>query len=96
VKAQNWIFSIRYAPEGVRDHRRYAVVGPACVSTVEAALHLANMPEAVRSEVRADETVRRFVDGTLDPDLSGYYVPCPFPMSSAWLICIGSVHEVLA
>jgi len=95
VKVQDWIFSVRYAPEGVRDFRRSAVVGPARVSTVEAALHLANMPESVRAEIRADETVRKFVDGMLDPDMSGYYASCPVATASSWFICIGSVHEVL-
>ena len=95
MKVQDWIFSVRYAPEGVRDFRRCAVVGPARASTVESALHLANMPEAVRAEIRADETVRKFVDGTLDPDMSGYYVSAPVALVSSWYICIGSVHEVL-
>lgn len=100
MKAQNWIFSIRYRPEGERDLRRYAVVGPARASTVEAALHLACVPENVRAEVRSDETVRKFVDGRLDPDgldrASGYYAPCPFPTSSDWIVCIGSVQEVIS
>lgn len=89
-----WIFSIRYAPEGVRDFYRHAVVGPAHVSTVEAALCLAGVPEAVRAEIRADATVRLFVEGALDPAESGYYAPQPFPMSRRWIVCIGSVHEV--
>ena len=95
MKPQFWIFSVRYAPEGERDFRRHAVVGPPRDSTVEAALSLAGIPEAVRAEIRADETVRRFVDGLLDPELTGYYVPHPFPTASSWLVCIGPVHEVL-
>jgi hypothetical protein len=87
----NWIFSIRYAPEGVRDFRRRAVVGPARPSTVEAALHLAGVPEAVRAEIRADATVRIFIEGALASE-EGYYV-CP--MSGSWHVCIGPVHEVL-
>jgi len=92
---QDWLFSVRYAPEGTRDFCRRAVVGPGHASTVEAVLHLADVPEDVRAEIRADETVRKFVEGNLDPEASGYYAPCPYPMSRSWLICIGSVHEVL-
>jgi hypothetical protein len=95
MKEQRWIFSIRYAPEGVRDFCRRAVVGPAQAATVEAALHLAGIPEAERSEIRADATVRSFVDGALDSEESGYYAPQPFPLSRSWVVCIGSVHEVL-
>lgn len=90
----HWIFSIRYAPDGVRDFCRRAIVGPAHSSTVEAALHLAGVPEAVRAEIRADATVRMFVEGALDPEESGYYAPHPFPMVRPWIVCIGSVHEV--
>ena len=92
---QNWIISVRYAAEGVRDFRRRAVVGPACASTVEAALHLAEVPEAVRADIRAQQTVRDFVDGRLDPDGTGYYVPKPMPAASEWLVCIGPVHAVI-
>ena len=95
MKVQDWIFSVRYAPEGVRDFCRAAVVDPARASTVEAALHLAKVPEVVCAEIRAAQTVRDFVDGQLDPDLSGYYVPKPMLTSSEWLVCIGPVHEVL-
>lgn len=95
MKVQDWVFSIRYAPEGVRDLCRRAVVGPARSSTVEAALHLAGVPEDVRAEIRANETVRKFVEGALDPELTGYYVPSPFPTASSWLVCIGPVHEVI-
>jgi hypothetical protein len=90
-----WIFSIRYAPEGVRDFCRRAVVGPAHFLTVEAALHLTGVPEAVCAEIRADATVRLFVEGALDPTESGYYAPRPFPTSRSWIVCIGPVHEVL-
>ena len=95
MKVQDWIFSVRYAPEGERSFRRCAIVGPARASTVEAVLHLAEMPEPVRAEIRADETVRKFVDGGLDPDTSGYYAPCPVATASSWIVCIGSVHEVI-
>jgi len=91
----NWIFSIRYAPDGVCDFSRWAVVGPAQLSTVERALDLARVPEAVRIEIRADATVRLFVDGALDFGERGYYAPCPFVTARSWLVCIGSVHEVL-
>lgn len=94
TSAVHWIFSIRYAPEGSGDYRRRAVVGPAQASTVETALNLAEVSEAVRTEIRADPTVRLFVEGTLDPEASGYYAPMPYSLSRPWLICIGSVHEV--
>jgi len=95
VKGQDWIFSIRYRSEDVRFLRRCAIVGPARAATVEAVLHLANVPEDVRAEIRADETVRKFVDNLLDPEESGYYAPCPLSTASPWIVCIGSVHEVL-
>lgn len=91
MKVQNWIFSVRLWSEDIRAMRRTAVVGPACASTVETALHLADVPEVVRAEIRTDKTVRKFVEGALDPETCGYYVPCP------WVsICIGPVHEVLS
>ena len=96
MKAQDWIFTVRYAPEGVQDFWRSAVVGPARESTVEAALHLAEVPEAIRAEICAEQTVRDFIEGRLDPESTGYYVTHPMrASSSAWLVCLGSVHEVL-
>jgi hypothetical protein len=91
---REWIFSIRYAPEGARFCRR-AVVGPAGASTVEAALQLAAVSGDVRTEILADATVRKFVEGGLDFEESGYYAPQPFPTSRRWIICIGPVHAVL-
>lgn len=96
MKVQDWIFSVRYRPEGERDFRRHAVVGPARASTVEAALHLAGVPEAVRVEIRANRTVREFVDGRLDADRSGYHAPCPLSAAAFWIVCIGSIQEVLS
>jgi hypothetical protein len=96
VKVQDWIFSVRYRPEGERDLRRFAVVGPARASTVEAALHLAGTPERVRAEIRSNEVVRKFVEGALDPDASGHYAPCPLTAASDWIVCIGSIQEVLS
>ena len=95
MKAQDWIFSVRFWPDDNKcDFRRSAVVGPGRASTVEAALHLANVPETVRVQIRANETVRKFVEGTLDPEATGYYAPFPFPSNRSWIVCIGSVHEV--
>ena len=93
---QDWIFTVCYAPEGSDSFRRYPVVGPARSSTVEAALHLASMPEPVRAQVRADETVRKFVEGRLDPQMHGYYAHNRIGSSPGWAVCIGSVQEVLA
>ena len=95
MRAQDWIFSIRYAPEGARDFSRRAVVGPAQLSTVEAALYLVDVPEDIRAEICSDATVRKFVEGALDPEERGYYAPHPFPTSRPWIICIGPVHEVI-
>jgi len=95
MKEQDWIFSVRVWIEGAYGMRRSAIVGPARASTVEAVLHLAELPEDVRAEIRADETVRKFVEGTLDPETSGYHAPCPYPMSKSWVVCIGSVHAVV-
>ena len=96
MKIPQWLVSVRYAPEGVRDFQRRAVVGPARQSTIEAALALAGVPEAVCAEIRADTVVQKFVEGQLDFEGYGYYVPCPMPTSSSWLVCIGPVHEVLS
>lgn len=106
MKVQNWIFSVRYCPlqpEGstLPAIVRWAVVGPARSSTVEAALHLAKVPEHYRVEIRGHQTVRDFIDGKLDPKLHGYYVDSPVRREEdwrsygEWTIGIGSVHEVL-
>lgn len=105
MKAQNWIFSIRYCPPQLGGPLpaidRWAVVGPARASTVEAALHLAKVPEELRAGIRANEVVRAFIDGKLDPAKSGYYVDSAprreesWRAHASWTICIGSVHEVL-
>ncbi len=91
-KQQNWIFSVRY-------QKRFAVVGPARVSTVEAALHLAAVPEETRAKIRAHAVVRDFVEGRLDPEEHGYYASyysndCT-SSEIGWSLCIGSVQEVL-
>jgi hypothetical protein len=61
---------------------------------VEAALHLVGAPEEICAEIRADATVRLFVEGVLDPEGSGYCAPQSFSMSRRWIVGIGSVHEV--
>ena len=96
AQEQRWIFTVRYRPEGERDLRRYAVVGPARASTVEAVLHLAGAPEHVRTQIRSNEIVRKFVEGALDSDTSGHYAPCPLTAASDWIVCIGSIQAVLA
>ncbi len=90
MKVQDWIFSVHFRGEDSYLTRRFAIVGPARASTVEAALHQAGISEDVRLEIRTDATVRAFVEGRLDPKGRGYYTS-----SSSWDICIGSVHEVL-
>lgn len=95
---KDWIFSVRYWEP--RLHKapavyRWAVVGPGRSSTVEAALHLAKVPEEIRAEIRANAVVRDFVEGRLDPDRTGYHVPSDPKSPSGWLVCIGPVHEVL-
>jgi len=95
VPVQRWIFTVRYSPEGERGLPRFAVVGPARISTVEAALHLASVPEHVRVEIRNNEIVRKFVEGALDPAIQGYYAPCPLNAASNWVICIGSIQAVV-
>src|SRR5947209_8451277 len=82
MKSQDWIFSVRYRRPDERELRRWAVVGPARASTVEAALHLADVPETARLKIRADEVVRKFVEGLLDPEATGYYAPCPLSAAS--------------
>ena len=96
MKVQDWIFTVRYCPEGERELRRFTVVGPGRASTVETVLQLGSVPEAVRAEIRANEIVRKFVDGQLDPEESGYYAPCPLMTASSWIVCIGSVQEVIS
>ena len=88
MKMQKWIFSVRHSG-------RHAVVGPAGPSTVEAALHLAKLPEDVRSEIRACPIVQEFIDAKLDP-AQNYYYQAPDETILPWAVCIGSVHEVLA
>jgi hypothetical protein len=96
VKDQVWIFSIRLWADDPRAQRRWAIVGPARASTVESALRLADLPEAVRAEIRADQTVRKFVNGMLDPETSGYHIQPAFPPALSWVVCIGSIQEVIA
>ena len=105
MNAQTWIFTVRYwTPQSGRAPAvdRWAVVGAACSSTVEAALHLAKVPEEIRTEIRSHAVVRDFVEGKLDRDRTGYYVQNDadrrdprFGGRSSWLVCIGPVHEVL-
>ncbi len=92
---QQWIFSIHY-----NDIRR-AVVGPAGVTMVEAALDLVDASDDARADVRGCEIVRDFVEGRLDPGRRGYYHDSyggsyqnPKPGLS-WCVCIGPVHEVM-
>ena len=87
MKVQDWIFSVRYSD------KRHAVVGPARISTVEAVLHLAAMPEEARARFRGSALVRDFVERRLDPEHGGYYFYVDDETS--WTICIGAVHEVL-
>lgn len=96
MREQLWVISVRYRPEGARDLRRCAVVGPARASTVEAVLHLAGIPEAMRAELRADALVRKFVEGALDPETSGYYAPCPLVAAADWIVCVGSIQAVMS
>ena len=93
MKVQDWIFSIRYCGEDARVMDRRAVVGPARAATVEAALM--GVPEMARVEIRANEMVRKFIDGLLDPEKSGYYIPSSVASTSPWLVCIGSIQEVI-
>ena len=97
MKAQSWIFTVRYWEEGRSlDIDRWAVVGPGRASTVEAALHLASLPEEVRAQIRANSTVREFVDGLLDSDKTGYYVhEVAHKPHRSWVVCIGPIHAVL-
>lgn len=99
MKVQDWIFSVRYwqpQPEGpLPPIDRWAVVGPSRASTVEAALHLAKVPEELRADIRTNDVVRDFIEGRLDPDKSGYYVHSEPRSDRSWVVCIGSVHEVL-
>jgi hypothetical protein len=97
VKVQNWIFSVSYEHlDGKRDIRRLAVVGAGHAATVERALRLAGVSDKVRAEIYADAVVRKFVEGLLDPETRGYYTRCPIGEEPGWVICIGSVHEVLS
>lgn len=72
--------------------KRVAIVGPARPSTVEKALHLAGAPEDLRAEIRADKTVRRFIEGALAPESNGYHID---PFGVFWNVCIASIHEVI-
>ena len=88
---QDWVVSVRYSHGDDRGVLRYAVVGPARASTVEAALHLTRMPEATRAEIRSNAIVRKFVNGQLDHEAAGYYAPAP-----NWAVCIGPIQAVLS
>ena len=96
MRVQDWIFTVCYCPEEGDNLRRHPVVGPARSSTVEAALHLAGASEPVRAQIRADETVRKFVEGRLDPQKHGYYTQSLIGASPSWVVCIGSIQVVLS
>ena len=92
MKVQDWIFTVRHWSDSDEEARRKSVVGPAGASTVEAALHLANLTEGLRTENRANTTVREFVDGLLDHDANGYYVqPRCNPLASSWVVPVHAV-----
>lgn len=95
MRGQDWIFTVHYWTDQCA--RRHAVVGPGRVSTVEAALHLAGIPEKVRQQIRTCPVVRDLVEGRLDPDKSGYYAASPVAADAltAWVVCVGSVQEIL-
>lgn len=96
MRKHDWIFSVRlWLDPEKRNMKRVAVVGPARPSTVETALHLAGVPEDLRAEIRTIEKVRKFIEGTLDPESNGYYVLSPTNSTSEWVICIASIHEVI-
>jgi len=88
---RHWIFTVRYT-------KRCAVVGPASASTVEAALHLAEVPESIRAEIRSCTLVQRFVEGRVDLDDGGYasrpYHP-DHDHDPYWAVCVGSVQAIL-
>lgn len=92
-----WIFSIRYysgdpyATPSRRECDRRAVVGPACVATVEAALK--DLPEEVATVLRSLSLVRAFVEGNVHD--TGHYESGTCGTDASWVICIGPVHEVL-
>ena len=76
---QNWTITVRYAaapgsrPKTRRhpapeDFLRRTVVGPASALTVEAVLDLLDIPENVRTLIRAKDIVRNFVEDRLVPD----------------------------
>ena len=91
MKAQSWIFTVRYWEEGRSlDIDRWAVVGPGRASTVEAALHLASLPEEVRAQIRANSTVREFVDGLLDSRQDRLLRPRGGPQASPF---VGGVYR---
>ena len=94
MKEHDWLFSIRLWPDP-QNMTRVAVVGPARLSTVEAALHLAGATEDLRTEIRSDVTVRKFVEGALDPKSNGYYVHSSLSATSEWVVCIAPIHAVI-
>jgi hypothetical protein len=78
---------------------RDAVVGPAAMATVEAALARSHCSPEARHEIRACAAVRDFIEGA--PKFTGYgygrYGRYATDGSEpGWSICIGVVDEVLA
>jgi hypothetical protein len=104
MRAQNWTFNVLHRADS--RPRGATVVGPARASTVEAALHLAQVPETIRDQIRTCDVVRRFVDGQLDSDPvkryyhdqqyeDGSYVYVSEDQVPLWVVRIESVQEVL-
>lgn len=96
---QNWIFSVRYYSEDSKyaenwEISRSAVVGAACIATVEEALELVVLSDSVRSAIRRCDIVRRFIEDKISPSATGYY-HMGYTDGCPWTIGIGPVHKVL-
>ena len=88
---QFWIFSVRPVRNvsDLRHLERFAVVGPASIRTVEAALRRCS--DYVAAAVRGSALVHDFIEGKLDASRTGYYAS-----TAAYCVCIGPVDEVVA
>jgi hypothetical protein len=91
-----YIFSVyAWSPISTK-MERYAVVGPAAIATVEAALAHSPCSPGMQDAIRTCAAVREFVEGA--PKLTGwgYGRYCTDDSEPGWSICIGVVDEVIA
>jgi predicted urease superfamily metal-dependent hydrolase len=91
-----YIFSINVWSPISGKTERYAVVGPAAIATVEAALAHSPCSPGMKDAIRTCTVVRNFVEGACKlGGVGGYGRYHSDDSEPGWSICIGIVDEIL-